>query len=284
MLRNCLITGASKGLGKFLSKKFFDNGYNLVLVSRSNTDLSDFEAELSIDKTRRVVTIPCDLSSQPDFALLSNIISKNYHIDVLINNAAVHGEIGPFEKFSIPDSWIKSFNVNFFAPVSLVKAVVPGMISRGGGSIINISGGGAATLRSNFSQYASSKAALIKFSETVANELSQYNVRLNCISPGMMATNLLREIVAKGPDLVGKSEYENAAKFLSGDSKQMDLVANLALFLAENRSLGITGKLISANWDNWENWPDFLNELKGDLYTLRRVTARDRGYGWGDNE
>lgn len=282
MSKNCLITGASRGLGKFLSKVFFDNGYNLILVSRNVIDISYFESVLNLNLERKVVTFQCDFSSQQDISSLSEIISRNYEVDILINNAAIHGEIGPFKYLSDSNSWSKTFNVNFFSPVELTRAVIPGMLSRGMGSIINISGGGAATLRANFSQYATSKAALIKFSETIANELKTNGVRINCISPGMMATDLLKEVIAKGSAVVGDFEYENAVKGLNNNSAQMESVANLALFLAGDKSIGISGKLISATWDKWKDWAAHLHELDSDLYTLRRITARDRGYAWGD--
>jgi 3-oxoacyl-[acyl-carrier protein] reductase len=282
MSKNCLITGASRGLGKFLSKTFFDNGYNLILISRNVVDTSDFQVELALNSERKVVTLQCDLSSQLEISSLSEVVSQKYEVDVLINNAAIHGEIGPFKDFSDSDSWSKTFNVNFFSPVELTRAVIPGMLSRGMGSIINISGGGAATLRANFSQYATSKAALIKFSETISNELRADGVRINCISPGMMATDLLKEVIAKGSAVVGDFEYDNAVKGLNNNSAQMESVANLALFLAGDKSIGISGKLISATWDKWKDWAAHLHELDSDLYTLRRMTARDRGYTWGD--
>jgi NAD(P)-dependent dehydrogenase (short-subunit alcohol dehydrogenase family) len=200
----------------------------------------------------------------------------------LINNAAIHGDIREFNKLSNIDSFKDVINVNLMAPIAITKSVLKNMIKNKYGTIINMSGGGAAGLRPNFSQYATSKSALVKFSESIAAELIIYNINVNCISPGPMATNLLNEIILMGPDIVGITEYENALKAFETDGKNMELVARLIIYLSSSYSRGITGKLINAIWDNWSNWHNHLDELNSDLYTLRRVTARDRNFNWGD--
>ena len=122
----------------------------------------------------------------------------------------------------------------------------------------------------------------MRFSETLADELKAHNIRVNCIAPGAMKTNMLEEVLVSSGQ-AGERELEIAKKVFSEGGTSMDRVADLALFLADDASKGITGKLISAVWDNWEEWPMHLNDLGGsDAFTLRRIVGRDRGFNWGD--
>jgi predicted dehydrogenase len=153
------------------------------------------------------------------------------------------------------------------------------MRESGGGSIINISGGGATSPRENFSSYATSKAAIVRFSETLAMETRGDGIRVNCIAPGAMKTSMLEEVIKKGNKVAGEKEYEIARKIIVEGGASMERVAELALFLASDESNGITGKLISAVWDNWKQWPEHLKELnESDVYTIRRIAGRDRGH------
>ena len=106
---------------------------------------------------------------------------------------------------------------------------------------------------------------------------------MNCISPGAMQTAMLAEVLEKGKAAVGQREFSIASKVFQNGGASMESVANLALFLASDESNGITAKLISAVWDDWEHWPEHLDELNStDIYTLRRIAGRDRGFMWGD--
>ena len=113
-------------------------------------------------------------------------------LETLINNAAIHGPIGSLWKndWSL---WTEVIQVNLLAPVALCHALVP-LIKETKGSIINLSGGGATGPRANFSAYATAKAGLVRFSETLAEEVKSYDVRVNCIAPGPIRTDLLRGI------------------------------------------------------------------------------------------
>jgi len=152
----------------------------------------------------------------------------------------------------------------------------------GGASIINLSGGGATGPRANFSAYATAKVGLVRFSETIAEELKGDGIRVNCIAPGAMKTGMLQEVVNKSV-AAGQREAALAGEVFTKGGAYMDDVSDLALFLASNASKGISGKLISAVWDNWQEWPMHLDELsQSDAYTLRRIAGRDRGFFWGD--
>ncbi|MDB2659546.1 SDR family oxidoreductase [Luminiphilus sp.] len=278
-----IITGAYGGLGRALSECFWEAGYNLMLVGRNESELESLKDSLHARARQECKIGICDLGQASvvrDF--LASQISTLDRIDVLINNAAVHGEIGLSWETDLEELH-NVLQVNFLAPVAFCRAVIPVMISANRGSIINLSGGGATSPRPMFSAYASSKSALIRFSETVAEEVDSYKIKINCVSPGAMPTKLLAEVIRQGSDVSGIKEFETAKKVFSQVGSSTERVEKLALFLAARDSDGITGKTISAVWDSWDSWPDNIAELSStDVYTLRRIAGRDRNMSWGD--
>jgi len=278
-----LITGASRGLGEILAQYFWDSGFSLCLVARGEVELKKIEHALPERKGQRIIRLVCDLADPALVSVLPPIVREWLpRLDVLVNNAAIHGPMGPLweNDFRL---WQQAIQVDLLAPVALCSAFVPWMIETGGGSIINLSGGGATGPRVNFSAYATAKAGLVRFSETLAEETRQLNIRVNCIAPGAMKTTMLGEVLEKGAAAAGEQEFAFASKVFAEGGAPMDRVAALALFLASDASKGVTGKLISAVWDDWEHWPEHMDELSSsDVYTLRRIAGRDRGFTWGD--
>jgi 3-oxoacyl-[acyl-carrier protein] reductase len=203
-------------------------------------------------------------------------------LDTLICNAAVQGPVGRLWETDWK-AWAESLNVNLLAQVALCRAAIPALLRARRGTIILISGGGATGPRPNFSAYATAKAGLVRFAETLAHELAGTAVTVNCIAPGAMPTRMLQDVADAGAARAGAKEYEAAQRALGGGDAVMERAAALAVFLATGKARGITGRVISAPWDNWEAWPDHAEALRGsDLYTLRRIAGRDRGQGWGD--
>lgn len=282
----CLITGASRGLGRALAEYFWHQGWGLVLTARKEKALNELASSLARGPTRTLHTIAADLE-QPDQVERIVEIAKSVvpRLDALINNAGTQGTVGPLWQNDWK-AWRETLQVDLFAPVALCRLIVPWMAETGGGSIISLSGGGATGPRANFSAYATAKAGLVRFSETLAEELRPRNIRVNCIAPGAMGTAMLEEIVAKGEALVGTKEYENAVRVLREDGgASMLRSAKLCHFLASDASRGITGKLISAVWDPWTSLPDHLDDLGStDIYTLRRIVPKDRDMTWGSDQ
>ena len=161
--------------------------------------------------------------------------------------------------------------------------MLPHFKASGYGKIIQISGGGATNPLPRISAYAASKAAIVRFAETLAEECSGTGVDVNSIAPGALNTRLLDDVLAAGPDRVGTEFFARAVRQKEEGGVPLVRGAELAAFLASAASDGITGKLISAVWDNWRGWPDHLQDLRrSDAYTLRRIVGRDRGLDWGD--
>jgi 3-oxoacyl-[acyl-carrier protein] reductase len=278
-----VITGASRGLGAYLANSFWSVGWNIALVARDHAALSQVCKGLPPRPDQSAFIFQCDLAQPSEVTkLVKKITIQLPRLDTLINNAAIHGPIGPLVDNNLT-FWNEAFQVNLMAPVALCHGLVDFITNSGGGSIVNLSGGGATGPRPNFTAYASAKAALVRFSETLAQEVQVQNIRVNCIAPGAMKTALLEEVVFSGEAIAGMPEFEIAKKVFSQGGVPMDKVADLALFLASDASFGITGKLVSAVWDNWQEWPKHIEQLQvSDTYTLRRISGRDRNMEWGD--
>lgn len=278
-----LITGGTRGLGALLVRRFWLDGYSLAVVARQEPDIRKLLSELPKRDDQKTLALPFDMGSPAQVAaLIERVKYACPQLKVLVNNAAVQGPIGPVWENDF-SAWRQALQVDLLAPVALCQGLIPLVSGTGGGSIINLSGGGATGPRANFSAYATAKAGLIRFSETLAEETKAMGIRVNCIAPGAMMTSMLGEVLEQGVKAAGDREFSIATQVFSEGGASMEKVADLALFLASDASKGITGKLISAVWDNWEQWPAHLQELSGsDAYTLRRIAGRDRGFTWGD--
>jgi len=191
-------------------------------------------------------------------------------VDVLVNNAGVQPPIGPLWQ-NDADEWMRAVAVNLFGPMLCIKAVLPGMMERQRGKILNLSGGGATSPRPNFSAYAASKAALVRLTETLAEELGPYNIQVNALAPGAINTRMLNEVLAAG-ERAG-AELTQAQRRAEKGGNSIELAAQLAVFLASADSDGLTGKLVAAPYDDWQSWDAAriaaINE--SPWYTLRRI-------------
>jgi 3-oxoacyl-[acyl-carrier protein] reductase len=195
------------------------------------------------------------MRSKDFLPMLSARLEASQGVDVVINNAAEQGPVG--KSWDIPhDLWAQTVEVDLLMPVAICQMAVPFMIKRASGKIINISGGGAATSRPGYSAYAVAKTGLVRFTECLADEVRDCGIDVNAIAPGKMPTRLCQDT----PEAKGDPFAEPVA---------------LCLYLASAISNGISGKLISAVWDDWRHLHENKALLQpGELYTLRRV-AKD---------
>jgi 3-oxoacyl-[acyl-carrier protein] reductase len=118
----------------------------------------------------------------------------------------------------------------------------------------------------------------VRLTETLAEELRSSRIDVNAVAPGGLNTRLLDEVLDAGPTVVGASFYQKALKQRDNGGTPLDLGAGLCVYLASSESDGITGKLLSAQWDPWKNLKAHKSQLeKSDIYTLRRIVPGDRG-------
>lgn len=281
--RNVLITGASRGLGLAIAEAFWKRGSNLLLVARTGKNLDTICADFRgrARSSQDVRCLACDLAG---IGTADWIIARAREfwkrLDVLVNNAAIVGPIGCLWENEW-DEWEATIRVNLLTPAALCRASVPWMLDHGGGAIVNISGGGATGPRPFFSAYGTAKAGLVRLSETLARETAGSGVRVNCVAPGAMNTNMNTAVLRAGAELSGADEFARAQHQAESGGTPPDLAAELTVFLASPAGGEITGRLISAVWDPWKTLPSHARELESsDIYTLRRIVPEDRGRTW----
>jgi NAD(P)-dependent dehydrogenase (short-subunit alcohol dehydrogenase family) len=229
-----------------------------------------------------VVAEVADVSVPGD---VNRVIARTFaafgRIDILVNNAGVYGPIGPVEDVEWAD-WEEAVRINLSGSVLACRAVIPYMRANGYGKIVQLSGGGATAPLPRLSAYAASKAAVVRFAETLAHELRADRIDVNAIAPGALNTRLLDEVLDAGAERVGAEFYERFVQQKEAGGAPLERGAELAVFLASAASDGITGRLISAVWDPWPDLGDHAAELDAsDVYTLRRIVPEDRGLSWG---
>lgn len=278
-----IITGASQGLGFEIAKQFIQEGAHVVLCARNTTLLQNAVNELSTfsKNKNKIIAKPTDISKPQEVnALIQKTLEEIGHIDILVSNAGVYGTKGPIEEINW-DEWSEAIDINLKGTVFLSRAVLPHMKKQQHGKMIFISGGGATKPLPFLSAYAASKAAVVRFAETLAEEVKTFNIDVNSVAPGALNTRLLDEILEAGPEKVGKAFYELSLKQQETGGTPLHVGADLCVFLASQESDDITGRLISALWDPWRKLPEHIDDIKNsDIYTLRRIVPGDRGKTW----
>ena len=261
-----LVTGAGRGIGKRLAIGFASAGCRVGLLARSKAelDLAHLEIEHAGGNALRV------RADVTDFEQLNAAVDRmRVHygsVDVLICAAAIQGPIGPVVE-APAKSWAETIHTNLLGVMNACSAVLPQMIERRSGKIIVLSGPGAATSRPNFSAYAASKAAVVRFVETVAEEVRDHNIQINCMGPGATYTHMTDEVLRAG-DRAGWKEAEEALEVRRTGGVAPEKQIQLALFLASEESNHISGKLIHVT----DDWKKLKNEtVHPEIYTLRRV-------------
>ena len=285
--RVVLITGMSRGLGERLARAFWQTGADVFGTARDLAALEALAGVLAAAPVRvgqRIAVAAADLrDASAPAAIVRECRDQLGGLDVLISNAAVQGPIGKFWEQDLA-RLEDALEIDLLASVRLAHAAIPIMMrdDQKKRSIVFLSGGGASGPRPGFGSYAAAKAGLVRFSETLAMKLRERSISVNCIAPGAMPTAMLAEVVAAGGDRACANEVAAFDQAKSSGEAVINRAAALAIFLTK-MGAGITGKLIAAQWDRWEDWPQHLDELNAsDVYTLRRITGRDRNKKWGD--
>lgn len=267
-----IITGAGRGIGRAIALGLASKGAAVALASRTAVEL-DETGELVRAAGARCRTIKTDVSKASEVEqLVGTTLAEFGRIDALVNNAGVQGPIGPLAA-NDPARWMRTLEVNLMGAVLTMQAVLPHMTGRGQGKIVNLSGGGALAPRANFSAYAASKAALVRLTETVAEEVAPYNVQINAVAPGAVNTRMLKEVIDAG-EMAG-AELAAARRRQAEGGNSAAAAAELVSWLLSAASGTLSGKLISAVHDDWRNWKeaDLCRLTAKPWLALRRMDA-----------
>lgn len=271
--RKAVITGGSGGIATVVGSHFLKNGASVCILGRSLERLSSVAEDLNSVYTGRIFPVHSDVGNRESVeAGIRQAAEFLGGIDILVNAAGVQPPIGQFVSNDI-DEWEQNIQINLFGCVYCCKYALPFLLSADVATIVNFSGGGATSTRANFSAYATAKAAIVRFTEVLADELRSTNVRVNAIAPGAVNTQMLDEVIAAGAR-AGDEELKAATQRAACGGASADSAAELVVYLASKNSSAITGKLISAVWDPWQTWnSEAVNEImSGPKYNLRRIS------------
>jgi NAD(P)-dependent dehydrogenase (short-subunit alcohol dehydrogenase family) len=285
--RCAIISGASQGLGLEVAKQFVTEGAHVVLCARNAAGLIAAQKELrqlAGANNIKILAKTADIS-QPDQvdAVVELALKEFDKVDVLVANAGIYGPKGPIEEIDWQE-WSDAIDINLKGTVLQCRSIIPHFKQNRHGKIIILSGGGATKPMPFLSSYAASKAAVVRFAETLALELKDFHIDVNTVAPGALNTRLLAEVLSAGPEKVGQDFYDQSIKQQENGGTPLTVGAALCTFLASTASDGITGRLLSAVWDPWARLPELLTDLqRSDIYTLRRIVPQDRGLVWEES-
>ncbi|MEE8046925.1 MAG: SDR family NAD(P)-dependent oxidoreductase [Dehalococcoidia bacterium] len=231
--KTALVTGASKGIGKAIAIAFGEAGANVVATARTASEIEDVTARIRSSGSNALGVI-ADLGVESDIDKLADTaIAEFGGVDILVNNAAIiHGRISILDLDA--DLWRDVLNVNLTGAFLITKRLLPGMIDRGYGKVINISSIGGRKGGAGRSAYRVTKSGLISFTESLAAEVFEHGINVNAICPGGTDTEGYRSAFnttgrAENPKLMDPAE-----------------IAEVALFLASDASSSVTGTAIDS--------------------------------------
>ncbi len=283
--RIAIITGASQGLGLEVARAYAAAGARVMLCARNQTQLDAARHDVAaVAGSESVAAMVADVSIASDVErLATETLNRFGGLHILVNNAGVYGPMGLIETVDW-QQWVRALEINIHGSVLPCRAVLPHMKQQGYGKIIQMSGGGATNPLPRISAYAASKAAIVRFAESLALEVREHGIDVNAVAPGALDTRMLDEAIAAGPGAVGQSFHDRMVKTKAQGGTPLAIGAALAVYLGSAASDGVTGRLISAQWDPWQELARRREDLdRSDVYTLRRIVPKDRGMDWGDS-
>ena len=225
-----IVTGGGRGIGRAIAETFAREGAKLVVAARTEREIKDVAQRIG-EHGGEAISVVTDIAREGDVErLVEGTIGAFGQVDILVNNAAVNHP--PIDIVDMePDSWRLVTDVNLNGPFLCAHSVLPHMIGRKSGTIINVSTIGARKGGRGRGAYRAAKAGLINFTESLASEVYEHGISVNCICPGGVDTEMMREIThgRVPPNLMRPEE-----------------IANVALFLASDESSAVTGTAIDA--------------------------------------
>ncbi len=272
-----VVTGGGRGLGRAVALHLAHRGASIALCSRTRSELDDTAAAIRAETGVDVIAEAVDVTDvDAVHELATRVRALHDPMRILVNCAGVLGPVGRIDTVDL-EEWHHALDVNLFGVVTACATFAPVLAESGGGSIVNLSGGGLGGpgIQSHISAYTGAKAAVAVLTETLARELAPLGIRVNAVAPGAVPTDLMRPVLDAGPERAGEALYETARRIYEEPSDNAvlgDDFAALLDFLVSGESTAITGRLLSARWES----PDRLHSdaemiRSGSRYTLRRI-------------
>jgi NAD(P)-dependent dehydrogenase (short-subunit alcohol dehydrogenase family) len=261
-----VITGTSSGIGRHLAGQLAVQGHEIWGLARSVQEAS-------------FATSVCDVANWEQVEKARDAVAQTWpQVDALICAAGIQGAVSPAMQAD-PRAWSDTVRVNLDGTFFTIRAFwnLLGVGTRRA-KIICFSGGGATKARANFSAYAAAKTGIVRLVENLAAEWSGQPVDINAIAPGAINTAMTAETVRLGPTLAGEAEFAAAQRQLASGGQSIEKAQGLVEFLLSEKSHGLTGRLLAAQWDDWAHLGTHTATLApSEVYQLRRILPEERG-------
>jgi NAD(P)-dependent dehydrogenase (short-subunit alcohol dehydrogenase family) len=246
-----LITGAGRGIGAAIARRFAREGAAVVLTARTQSEIETVAAEIA-RAGERAAAVAANLAQETECEKVVQFARDKFgRVDILVNNAGIFGPVKPCEEIA-PAEWDEALAVNLRAPFLLARLVLPEMYARSRGVILNISSIAAKMAYMWEAPYAVSKTGLIGFTRALAAEGARKGVRVNALCPGpVFETRMSKELgaeLSRRLNVDPRKQVEDFAKtVLQGRGQTADEIAAAALFLVSNESSAMTGQAVNVD-------------------------------------
>jgi NAD(P)-dependent dehydrogenase (short-subunit alcohol dehydrogenase family) len=265
-----IVTGGGRGIGRAMALALAKAGAAVAVVARTEEQLAETVALIE-EVGGRAITVTADVTDPQAVELMANEVEQQLgSVDLLVNNAGHPGEVGATWEID-PDEWWRCIDVNLRGPFLCTRAIVPGMIARGGGRIVTTASHTGLGLWPGMSAYAIGKTAVIRLCETLAAEAREHGIRVFAIHPGGAQTALTEsQFLSEGARTWFPKIYEYASQ--GGGGQPPEQAADLVVFLASGRADALSGCFINVRDDVNEMVQRAQEIREGELYTLRLRT------------
>jgi 3-oxoacyl-[acyl-carrier protein] reductase len=238
--KNVLITGGSRGIGKACVELFLQAGANVIFTFQSAKNeadklIADYKGTLKLKQYKLNLADANDIEK-----VIGSVLKEFENVDVLVNNAGIWKEAA-IDKMTL-DEWNEMMNINLTSTYLITKLIVPGMKKNKFGRIINIASTAGQRGEAFHSHYAASKGGMISLTKSLASELGQHNITVNCIAPGWVFTDMTTDSLADAEiykKVLGDIPLNKVA--------QPEEIAGPVVFLASHLASHITGEILNVN-------------------------------------
>lgn len=264
-----LITGGGRGLGRAFALTLALAGARVAVTARTVSEL-DETVQLVEQSGGQALAIPADVTDQQAVAaLVDTVMTQLGGIDLLINNAGIVSPLGPLWEID-PDEWWRSMEINLRSVLLCSAAVLPGMVARRRGRIINIASGAGLGPIPYGTSYVTAKTAMIRLSENLALETQAYGISIFAVDPGTVRTAMSEYLLESAPGQKWVPWFQNT--FAEGRNVPAELPSQLVLRLAAGDADTLSGRLISVRDDLDDMVRQVATIQRDELYTLRLRT------------
>jgi len=260
-----LVTGAGRGIGRAIALALADAGAAVAVCARSGDDVTGVAGEIA-DRRGHALAIRCDVTDRQEVqSMVAAVQEALGPVDLLVNNAGQFGPVGPLAATD-PDDWWQALEVNLRGPLYCTRAVLPGMLARGHGRIVNVSSGVGLTAIPMLSAYVVSKTALYRLSENLAAETCGHGVMVFAIDPGLVRTTISESALSCGEPSI---EQWFTDAFASQQDVSPESAAALVVYLASGAADFLSGRNIDVSDDVAQMVARAAEIEQHDLYVLR---------------